>query len=205
MFKPFYPRLVTGFSMLEMLVALLILSVGLLGVATLQVRGQQFNQVGYLRTQAAFLAYDMMDRIRINIDNDDNDDGTTDLNQYADDGNYAYPASGNFTQDGPSGSGPNTQCDNNNGSPCSVEQLKDYDLDNWFNLVRETLPGGNARLLWRAEEIDSNGNGVLDASEDINNNGQFDPAHYTITIRWINIIDRDDDNEEEQEWILILQ
>lgn len=146
-----------------------------------------------------------MDRVRINVDQDDDDDGTTDLNQYADDGSYAYPASGNFTQDGPSGPGPNTQCDNNSGSPCSVEQLKDYDLDNWFNLVRETLPGGKARLLWRAEEIDSNGNGVLDASEDINNNGQFDPAHYTIAVRWTNIIDRDDDKEEEQEWILILQ
>jgi len=203
MFKPIH-RLSAGFSMLEMLIALLILSVGLLGVATLQVRGQQFNQIGYLRTQATFLAYDIMDRIRINVDNDDDDD-STDTNQYADDGNYAYPASGNFTQEGPSGSGPNTQCDNNNGSPCNVEQLKDYDLDNWFNLVSVTLPDGNARLLWRVAEIDANGNDILDASEDINNNGQFDPAHYTITIRWANIIDRNDDNEEEQEWILILQ
>lgn len=56
MFKPIYRLSAAGFSMLEMLVALLILSVGLLGVATLQVRGQQFNQVGYLRTQATFFS-----------------------------------------------------------------------------------------------------------------------------------------------------
>ena len=59
-------KLSTGFTLLEILIAMLIISIGLLGVATLQIRGQQFNQVSYFRTQATFLAYDLMDRIRIN-------------------------------------------------------------------------------------------------------------------------------------------
>jgi len=46
MFKKIH-KISAGFSILEMLVALLVLSIGLLGVATLQIRGQQFNQVGY--------------------------------------------------------------------------------------------------------------------------------------------------------------
>ena len=54
----------SGFTMIEMLVALVILSVGLLGVAALQTRGQQFNYEAYIHTQATFLAYDLTDRMR---------------------------------------------------------------------------------------------------------------------------------------------
>jgi type IV pilus assembly protein PilV len=203
----------TGFSMLEMLVALLVLSIGLLGVATLQVRGQQFNQVGYLRTQATFLAYDIMDRMRINIDNDNTDDGppTGDPNTgiYADDGGYNFPTNATypptssfFQSEGPSGTGnANDSCDVDTGDVCDVQALRDYDLDNWFNLVRETLPEGQAVIVWIDE--DTNNNGSLDASEDIINNGELDPPQYRIYLQWANIIDRDDDAaREEQQWIV---
>ncbi|EIJ43889.1 type IV pilus modification protein PilV [Beggiatoa alba B18LD] len=55
-----------GFTLIEMLIALLVLSIGLLGVAALQTTGQRFNHSAYVRTQATFLAYDLMDRIRTN-------------------------------------------------------------------------------------------------------------------------------------------
>lgn len=57
-----------GFSLLEVLVALVILSVGLLGLAALQARSLQFNQDAYVRTQATLLAYDIIDRMRANND-----------------------------------------------------------------------------------------------------------------------------------------
>ena len=55
-----------GFSLLEVLIALLVLSVGLLGLAALQANTLQFNQSAYLRSQATSLAYDMADRMRAN-------------------------------------------------------------------------------------------------------------------------------------------
>ncbi len=59
-------RLERGFSLIEVLVALVVLSVGLLGLAALQSTAAQFNTGAYTRTQATILAYDMADRIRAN-------------------------------------------------------------------------------------------------------------------------------------------
>ena len=57
-----------GFSLLEVLVAVLILSIGLLGLAGLQAYSLSANQGAELRSQATFLAYDMLDRMRANRD-----------------------------------------------------------------------------------------------------------------------------------------
>ncbi|MFQ5936254.1 MAG: type IV pilus modification protein PilV [Acidiferrobacterales bacterium] len=55
-----------GFSLMEVLVALLVLSIGLLGLAALQTVGLKFNTQSYQRTQAVLNAYDIIDRIRAN-------------------------------------------------------------------------------------------------------------------------------------------
>lgn len=55
-----------GFSLIEVLVALAVLSVGLLGLAALQTTGLKFNHQSYERTQAVLQAYDIIDRIRAN-------------------------------------------------------------------------------------------------------------------------------------------
>ena len=55
-----------GFSLLEVLIAMLVLAVGLLGVAAMQMRGLQYSHDAYLRSQVSILAYDMADRIRLN-------------------------------------------------------------------------------------------------------------------------------------------
>ena len=55
-----------GFSLVEVLVALLILSIGLLGLAGLQTLGLKFNTQSYQRTQAVLSAYDIIDRMRAN-------------------------------------------------------------------------------------------------------------------------------------------
>lgn len=56
-----------GFTLLEVLIALLIFSLGLLGLAGLMVVSVKTNQSAYLRTQASFLAQSMADRMRGNI------------------------------------------------------------------------------------------------------------------------------------------
>jgi len=55
-----------GTTLLEVLVSVLVLSIGLLGVAGLQTYGLRYNQSAYLRSQATILAYDMVDRMRSN-------------------------------------------------------------------------------------------------------------------------------------------
>ena len=53
-----------GASLVEVLVATVVVSVGLIGLAGLQTLSMQSNHTAYLRTQASLLAYDMVDRMR---------------------------------------------------------------------------------------------------------------------------------------------
>lgn len=55
-----------GFSMIEVLVALLILAFGLLGFALLQTMNLRYSQSANHRTQATNLAYDLLDQMRAN-------------------------------------------------------------------------------------------------------------------------------------------
>lgn len=55
-----------GFSMVEVLVSLLVLSLGLLGLAALQSNSMKSTHSAHLRTQATLYAYDMLDRLRAN-------------------------------------------------------------------------------------------------------------------------------------------
>lgn len=56
----------SGISLVEVIVTILILSIGLLGMAALQNTSLKLAYDSYLRTQASFLAYDLIDRIRAN-------------------------------------------------------------------------------------------------------------------------------------------
>lgn len=56
----------TGFSLLEVLIALLVLSIGLLGLAALQTTSLRSNEMANMRTTATQLAYDISDRMRAN-------------------------------------------------------------------------------------------------------------------------------------------
>lgn len=55
-----------GFTLVEILVTLVLVSVGLLGVAALQLTTLRGNQESYVRSQASVLAADILDRIRAN-------------------------------------------------------------------------------------------------------------------------------------------
>ena len=57
-----------GATLIEVLVAVLLLSFGIVGLAGLQMNGAKFNHGAYLRSQGTALAYDMADRIRSNLD-----------------------------------------------------------------------------------------------------------------------------------------
>lgn len=107
--------------MIEILVALLVLSVGLLGLAALQTFGMRYNQQSYQRTQAVFQVYDMVDRIRAN---------RTALAA----GCYDGVAAGAKTATGAC-AGAYVDCAANT---CNSSQLANFDVNRW-NTANENL------------------------------------------------------------------
>lgn len=57
----------SGFTLIEVLVSVLVLSIGLVGVAALQGVSLQNTQSAFMRSQATALAYDLADRMRANV------------------------------------------------------------------------------------------------------------------------------------------
>ena len=115
-------RRVRGFTLLEILVALLVLSVGLLGLAGLQTFSLRNNHSAFLRSQAIVLAYDALDRIRSNRDQALLGTGS------------AYNAT---YSDSPGA----VDCSSN----CTSSRIAQYDLAAWKADVAR-LPGGQARI-----------------------------------------------------------
>ncbi|MDB5981627.1 MAG: putative rane protein [Pseudomonas sp.] len=58
----------SGMTLIEVLISLLILAIGLLGAATVQLNALKYTDSAMLHSQASFIAYDLMDRIRANPD-----------------------------------------------------------------------------------------------------------------------------------------
>lgn len=56
-----------GFTLIEVLISILVLSVGLIGMAGLQNTSLKSSYSAYYRSQASWLAYDMADRMRANL------------------------------------------------------------------------------------------------------------------------------------------
>jgi type IV pilus assembly protein PilV len=114
-----------GFTLLEVLVALIVLSVGLLGLTGLQANSLRNNHGAFLRSQATVAINDIMDRMRAN-------------RAEAKDGGYALAFA---TTKGSLGV-PCTTC-------TTPQQLRTRDQVEWLDQV-ERLPGGDGEI-----EIDS--------------------------------------------------
>ncbi len=110
-----------GFSLVEVLVAILVLAIGLVGLATLQMAGLRSNQTAYYRSVATELAYDMIDRMRANAV------GVT---------------AGYYKQTAVGSSGDASKCENDPSKSCSASELAGYDLARWNNALAAGLPSG---------------------------------------------------------------
>ena len=62
-------RKTNGFTLIEVLIAMLVIAIGFMGITALQYKGLKYNTDAVLRTQINFLAYDLADRMRLNRDN----------------------------------------------------------------------------------------------------------------------------------------
>lgn len=56
-----------GFSLIEVLVSIVVLSIGLLGTAGLMSASLKNTNTAFYRSQATFLADDIVDRLRANL------------------------------------------------------------------------------------------------------------------------------------------
>lgn len=127
-----------GFTMIEILVAIIIVSFGLLGVAGLLITGLQFTTSAQQRATATLLAYDMVDRIRANLDQTN----MIEVGTGAD--NYNKPSSN------PAGSGspylvPKPACVGETAAPsgvCSISDMASQDLYEWQIMVGQRLGSG---------------------------------------------------------------
>lgn len=112
----------TGFSMIEILVTIVILSIGLLGLAGLQMTGLQNNQSAFYRTIAMQQAYDMADRIRANA---------------------AGEQAGDY--DSISGTGTNPNCISTPAG-CTATQVAQTDAYQWNTDNGNLLPAGTGTV-----------------------------------------------------------
>jgi type IV pilus assembly protein PilV len=110
--------------MVEALVALVVLSVGMLGIAGLYVSSLRAERTAQLRTTAVQLVNDMIDRIRANAQARAGYDLST-----------ATPAiKGCLASSAP--------------SPCTSEDLAAEDLKVWTDATENFLPGGKADIVY---------------------------------------------------------
>ncbi len=105
-------KVIRGFTLIEIMVSLLVLSVGLLGMMALQNVALRHNQSAYYESQAAFLANDILDRIRASKNS----------------GAYALGLLAN----------PPTQTQDCEVAICSTTQMAVWDLNQWRTAITVT-------------------------------------------------------------------
>lgn len=116
----------TGFTLIEVLVSMLILSVGLLGLAGLQATSLRNNLSSHHRSQATQLAYDMADRMRANV---------------ADAGNFGTSV---YITMVPSDAVVQGACTTTAG--CSTTLMAQQDLFEWNQAINAILPNGQGTI-----------------------------------------------------------
>jgi type IV pilus assembly protein PilV len=118
-----------GFSLVEVLVAMFVASMGILALAALLQAATRYSKMGELRATATLLASDIADRIRANPVGGEAGSGGYDLT----DKDVASPPAP-----------PHAPCSSE--APCGPSELARLDLADWTARLHATLPQGAARI-----------------------------------------------------------
>ena len=151
----------TGFTLVEILVSVVILSITLLGMAGLQLSGLRNSATSSYRTDATQLAYDIADSMR--------------ANQLAIEDNIFEDVDGAYSASLGSSASSGTSCIqtavDDSASFCSPDDMAFADLSVWINRVKNKLP--NATVSIQCNDLDPS---------------DADPctemSTHTVTIRW---------------------
>lgn len=111
--------MIAGFTLVEVLVALVILSIGMLGIAGLYVHSMQAGRTSLFRHHAVTLAGDVADRIRAN------------------------PRAGAAY----AGAGANNNCVAG-GVNCTIGEMAANDIFLWAQQATDTLPAGTVTVVY---------------------------------------------------------
>jgi len=121
-----------GFTLVEVLVAVLVVSIGLLGVARLVLAAVKANDSAYLRGQAAALAYSIVDQMEAN---------------------RAAAVAGNYQVAFGAYANPGFTCEGA-GNTCTPAQIAQYDLYMWKQQLSASsavttgaLPSGDGQIV----------------------------------------------------------
>jgi len=136
-----------GFTLIEVLIAMVVISFSLLGYASLQSKSIQNNNRSYYRSQAVQLSMNIIDSMRANMEGVKN-------NKYID-----------FINSGAS----NNNCFTNTG--CSNEEMVKGDIFKWKSDLGKYLPLGSGDIS-KAGDVytifitwDKNGDGFIDNTD----------------------------------------
>lgn len=126
----------SGTSMIELLSAMVVVSVGLLGISNLQSKALKSSQDSYFVSQATFYLDDMAERLRANHGS----------------GNSAA-ANYNFITAMTAYSGLSSTIQGRNcvGADCTPAQMAEYDVARWLNATtngNRALPSAAGKITW---------------------------------------------------------
>jgi len=146
----------TGFTLIEAMVSLVVLAVGMLGIAAMYIESLRSGHMSISYTNAVTLASDMADRIRAN---------SLGLNGYVGAGN------GNGTAGG------NNNCVNG-PIDCTSGQMAADDLFWWYEDVKNLMPVGRSATVAVVNIAPVNQYTITLAWPE---RGQVQPASYVLT------------------------
>ena len=135
-----------GFSMIEVLVAIVISAVALLALAGVNAASLRYTKMSQYRATATQLANDMGERLRANK-------GSPAVGALAATGFFAgdYDYTTDFAGQGTRADLPAELCDTA-ASNCTAADIAALDLAQWRRLVRDQLPQGSVFLLRQATQ-----------------------------------------------------
>ncbi len=141
-----------GFGLIEALIAVLVLAIGLLGLATLQAQGLRNNNSAYFRTQASIQISSMFDTMRVDL-------------AAARAGNYNISMRDNS----------DAHCeDQEQIDPDTIASIAQQRLYDWKELLREALPYGDGAISCS----DSGCSIAVRWDDGLTDGGSFQPAKY---------------------------
>lgn len=118
----------SGFTLIEVAIAVFVLAIGILGIAGMQSVGVRESQNTYFRTQADMLVHDMLDRMRANRDAAQDETSSV----------YVYK-----TADG----GVDAEICNSSGASCTPAEMAAFDLSQWLDSVQvSSLPNPSVNI-----------------------------------------------------------